>query len=264
MGALKKYAKIFTIGLSDAFAWRASYFMYALTLSCGVGALIMFWMAVYKDGNQIGTFSLEQLVIYYIAGAVIHVIFDRGFSWDIMTMTTTGALSQYLIKPISFFNYRLAQELGSKAAMLLIYGIPTITAAVIFRDYLPHDGVTWALIFASLTLGFVLQYFVGFIFGIAAVWFEQPYVTIIVFHAVSSMLSGQLIPLSLMPPWLHTIATHSPFPYLIGIPLQLILGQRTSISPTELWVGILWLFVLAFSCRLIWRKAAYQYEAGGL
>ena len=263
MSALKKYAKIFSIGFSDMIAWRFGFFMIAFGAVISWIVLLIFWSAVYRAGNTIGSFTLSQLIMYYSFTTVIQIIFDYSFVWDIAEALHEGRLSEYLVKPISYINFLYAKELGARTIAFGAFSIPLACLLYYFRNEIPHEFSTWLLLIVVLIIGFITVSLLGIIAALSSVFFQNPHIVSILFFTVSQLLSGRTIPFSIMPTWLATIAQWSPFPFISGVPTEFLLGIRTGLSAQEIVVNLAWVIILIFMARKMWRYSATKYEAGG-
>lgn len=260
----KKYLNIFTMGISDMLAWRVGFFMVVLGVVLSWLVMLVFWGAVYREGNHIGSFTLQGLMMYYTFGMVFQIIFDYGFIWDIAEALHQGKITDFLVKPVSYLSFQLMKESGARSAALVAFSVPLAGAVWYFYPLIPHTLITWLLIGATLVIGFIIVALMGFIAALMSVFFQNPHVSCSFFFSTSLLLSGRMVPISVMPHWLATIAHYSPFPLVSGVPIELILGTRTGLSLEEIIIAIVWLFVLIIVSRYTWRWAAIKYEAGGI
>jgi len=264
MSVASKYFKIFTIGISELLAWRAGFFMIALGMTLSWVMLLIFWQAVYAQGNQIGTFTLRELLLYYTFMSVSAMILDFGFIWDVAFAVHEGALTQYLVRPISYLSFQFARELGYRFATLIAFLLPITGAIYFFWNDLPRTFFAWFSILLILGLGFFIVALLGFIVAMGAVHLKNPYTLPSLFFAISALLSGRTVPLSIMPSWLRTICEYSPFPFIGGTAADIILGNKIGISLNEIVTALAWIAVLIICSQLMWKHAAQKYEASGV
>ena len=78
------------------------------------------------------------------------------------------------------------------------------------------------------------------------------------------LLSGRLVPLSLMPEWAQSLANVLPFKWTFGFPIEALVGR---LPEAELLGGlamqVLWIAVGAIGVRVVWRFAIRRYGAVG-
>ena len=77
-------------------------------------------------------------------------------------------------------------------------------------------------------------------------------------------LSGQIAPLSLFPSFVQIAADILPFRWMLGFPVELLLGRLT---PAETLTGLAaqaaWAVVSVFLLRFVWRAGVRSYSAVG-
>jgi ABC-2 type transport system permease protein len=82
--------------------------------------------------------------------------------------------------------------------------------------------------------------------------------------AVELLLSGRLVPLTLMPDWAEDLAAVLPFQWSFYFPIQALIGDY---STGELIGGLgmqaLWFLVLTGLTLFVWRFAVRRYSAVG-
>jgi ABC-2 type transport system permease protein len=80
--------------------------------------------------------------------------------------------------------------------------------------------------------------------------------------AVELLLSGRLVPMTLMPQWVQGIANVLPFQWTFGFPIEALVGNLT----TEQLLGglamqLFWIAVGAVLVRVVWHFAIKRYSA---
>lgn len=263
MRRVKKYIQFISIGFSEMVAWRFGFLMIAIGAVIGWLVMIAFWRAVYAGGNQIGSFTLAQLILYYTVNSIFIIILDYSFVWDVSTDVHEGRLSEYLVKPISYVSSRFMRECGARAATLLAAVTPLIGVIFYFREMLPSSYTAWLFCLMTLFLGFIATALFGFTLSLASVFLQNQHTAPSIFFAISFLLAGRLIPLDVMPHWLATIARATPFPFLASVPIEFILGTRTALNGTEITLLLGWLIILGIVTSFMWKFSAIRYEASG-
>ena len=84
------------------------------------------------------------------------------------------------------------------------------------------------------------------------------------YFGLELILSGRLVPMTLMPPWVQNLSNYLPFKWTFYFPIDALVG---SMSARELWTGVgmqvLWIVIGASLLNLVWRAAIKQYSAVG-
>ena len=78
------------------------------------------------------------------------------------------------------------------------------------------------------------------------------------------LLSGRMVPLSLMPGWAQTLADLLPFQWAFQFPIDVLLGR---LSTAEVWRGIgmqvLWSAIAIGVTAVMWRRGVRRFAAVG-
>jgi ABC-2 type transport system permease protein len=84
------------------------------------------------------------------------------------------------------------------------------------------------------------------------------------YFVIMLFLSGQFAPLELLPVPVQTIANILPFRWLIGYPIDLIMGRLTlNQALMGLGVQFVWLIISYIVLRVVWRAGVKIYSAVG-
>jgi ABC-2 type transport system permease protein len=71
---------------------------------------------------------------------------------------------------------------------------------------------------------------------------------------VSSLLSGFIMPLRLLPDWFANLCSLTPFPSMINTPVEIYLGVKNGSSTINaLMLQLFWLAALALVCQVVLR-----------
>jgi ABC-2 type transport system permease protein len=84
------------------------------------------------------------------------------------------------------------------------------------------------------------------------------------YFALELLLSGRLVPMSLLPPWAQRLADFLPFQWTFGFPIEALVGAL----PPERLIGglgmqLLWAALGAGLVQLVWRAGVRRYGAVG-
>jgi ABC-2 type transport system permease protein len=76
------------------------------------------------------------------------------------------------------------------------------------------------------------------------------------------LLSGRLVPLTLMPDWAQRLADLLPFKWTFGYPIEALVGR---LPDAELFGGLamqlLWIVIGSIAVRIVWGFAIRHYSA---
>jgi ABC-2 type transport system permease protein len=116
----------------------------------------------------------------------------------------------------------------------------------------------------ALILAFLVRFLLEWTLALAAFWTTRVSAINQVYFVLLLFLSGQVAPLSLFPHWLQVVADILPFQWMLGFPVELVLGK---LSVTQALIGLgaqaVWLGISLALVRLVWRAGVRIYSAVG-
>ena len=269
-----KYWVILATRTQEDMAYRANYVFGAIFRFLPLVTTIFLWYAVYQarkaGGGQatIQGMSYEDMIAYYA-----YMYIARGFSSVPGTMTDIskdikdGLLNRYLIRPMDYLWYQVMYRLAHK---LVFWYIAALTFPFVFifflRSYFSHVPSLWEL--GAFVLSLVIAFCIGMLFcfmiGLLAFWFLEISTFLFVVMMIEFFLSGNLIPLNILPASMQPFLQWSPFGYegywscviLMGkVPQDHLLGL--------LGVGFMWIFIFYSLSQVMWYFGLKRYSAVG-
>jgi len=268
-----KYWVILSTRTQEDMAYRANYVFGAVFRFLPLVTMIFLWWAVYKareaEGNP-GTImgmSFEDMVAY---NAFMYIA--RGFSSipgtmnDISKDIKDGLLNRYLIKPINYLWYQVMYRLAHK---LVFWYIAALTFPFVFylmRNYFHHWPTLWE--FLSFIVSLVVAFSIGMLFtsmvGMLAFWFLEISGFLFVVMMLEYFISGQLVPLNILPDYLYQVFRYMPFGYEAYWPCMILMGKVPQDQlATVLAIGFVWVMVFYALSRLMWALGLKRYSAVG-
>jgi ABC-2 type transport system permease protein len=268
---MKKYWTVALLGWQDSLVYRFNALVWVLYAVLPSLTFMLVWLARYNTDGQanetIGGFSLSQMMTYYVCVTALSVVITPHPEWEIAQQIRDGKITQFIVRPIGFFGYRCVQETSYQIVKSAMFAPAFALLVWAFRQYIavpPLDAARLMLFILSVLLAYMLLLQIKFLLGLAAFWFAEVNGFLEIWNILTSVFSGRLLPLSLLPGWLNLIGQALPFAVLYAFPMQLLLGSP---SGEEILWGFArqsaWLLVLSFAVRLTWRRGLLAYEAYG-
>lgn len=184
-------------------------------------------MAGYSLPSAITFTGLTQALISYIN------IFPW---WEVMKSIRTGEVASDLTRPVDFFWYWAAQDVGRALGNLLYRGLPILGLfALVYGITFPQRWEQWAALVVSMRLALFLSFCWRFLVNLAAFWMQDATGLGRAAWTLTVFLSGFLMPLAFLPTWLTTWMHLTPFPAMITTPVEIYLGLITG---RGLWAAL--------------------------
>jgi ABC-2 type transport system permease protein len=223
------------------------------------------WTAVaHAKGGSVGGYTPGTLAAYFIVWTLVrnmNVVFTPyGFEWRIRS----GEMSGQLLRPAHPIHHDLAYFAGWKLVWFVMW-LPIAAALVLlFRPAL-HPGAVQIAVFAVAIWGaYLVRSLFMWLIGLITFFTTRVAAIFEIYAAAELMLSGRLVPMSLMPSWVQTVSNYLPFRSTFGFPIEALVGQ---LGTRGLLVGLatqlLWTGIGTGLLALTWRAAVRRYSAVG-
>ncbi len=260
---MRKYWAIFRIVINDAFVQRAEGFVYFLADLMTPLLMMIAWQAIFINNNQIGGYSLSQILIYYLFIFVLRTILSV-YPNEITRYIKTGELNFFLVKPMGLIAYQLIGEFAWKVVRLIFLLISTLIMYKLFLSgsTLPPLYLYSPAFIISLILAFLLNFFLKVCIEFFAFWISETEGLRISFYILEAFFAGALLPINLMPKIIQELGNYLPFKYFYYFPTQIALGNLSvSEISSGLFVVSLWLFGAYMISRLFLNFGLKHYSA---
>lgn len=213
-------------------------------------------IALYGSNRVVAGLSLQD-AITYTGLTQASIAYLSLFSWfEIIYTVISGKIGSDLLKPMGFFTYWMAQDLGRACVNLVTRGLTIMVLYAIFFDIkVPGSTFQWLSLIVAIILAWMVSYSWRFTINLAAFWIPDAIGFSRLFFALSWFLSGFLMPLSFLPDWFIKLCYFTPFPHMVYTPVEIYLGLipgNEIIFALSAQLG--WFVILYFIGQLILRS----------
>ena len=223
---------------------------------------IALWHAASR-GRTLGPFHAHELINYIaLSQAVLWVSVFLPSGLDMAQQIRTGSVAMEMARPVPYVPRMLAAGVG-EAFYNLVFRSGPLVIAFTFLGVFPWEyfaagksGLLAIAIVMALLTGVLFQYLIG----LSAFWTVETRWARRLFQGLSIFLSGQLLPIPLMPHALQRFLTWSPFQTLVSLPVSAWLGVE---RPAAWMAGAMWLVILYLAAWALTRRAQRRLEVQG-
>lgn len=212
-------------------------------------------LALYGQRQEVAGLTTEGLVTYVALTQGV-IVYLSLFGWfDLMNAVHSGEVAGDLLKPMSFFNFWLAQDLGRALVAFLFRGL-TIMAiySLIFDLAHPTSAGQWLALLLTIFLSWLLSFGWRFFINLAAFWTPNALGIGRFGFIVAWFFSGFLMPIRFYPEWLQRIAYMTPFPHMLNSVVDVYVGTSTGRQLFEvLLIQTVWAVILVAAGHLVLR-----------
>jgi ABC-2 type transport system permease protein len=259
------YRQQFRTTFASMVQYRASLVIWMISQILEPLIYLIVWSTVSNgSGGSVGGYTAQGFAAYYLVFMVVNQFTYTWIMWEYEYRVRQGYLSFALLKPVHPIHSDISDNLSSKLLTLPIIMIVAGIMALVFK---PAASLTWwaGLVFIlALILAFLVRFLVEWTLALAAFWTTRVNAINQVYFVLMLFLAGQIAPLSLFPTWIQTIADVLPFRWMLGFPVELLLGKLTPLQALEgLGAQVAWVIASLLLVRVIWRAGVKVYSAVG-
>lgn len=249
-----------TVYIASVLSWRVRSVLRVLVV-------YVLWSSLLLGYGSVSHYSRTTLLSYVLLTMIVQAVVFSSRTIDISNDISSGDLTNILLKPVNYFKYYLAQDLGNKA-MNLVFSIVEFSLFIYFFKptlFLQPNLVLLGVSILLLILAGFIYYFLNIILGFLAFYNpENVWAPRFLFFMIVDFLAGSLFPLDILPPMFFKLLMLTPFPYFLYFPISVYLGKFTGGSLVLYsFIGLMWLFVLSRLAVILWRLGLKAYEAWG-
>jgi ABC-2 type transport system permease protein len=266
---MHKYFQIFKISFQQEFAYRLNFVMWRARNVMQIILTFFLWNTVFYDpSREVFGYNKEKILTYVFGILVLRAIVLSARAVDMAGEIANGDITNYLLKPVSYFKYWFTRDIASKTLNLSFAGVEALILFLILKPniFLQTDFLMIILFIVSVAIAVTLFFYILFLVNLVTFWMpENGWAAQFLFVVIlTEFLSGGAFPIDILPPVLQHILYGLPFPYLLFFPLQVYLGKISGLAIARgILTGGLWIMVLAFLTRIIWPRGLKRYSAEG-
>jgi len=259
------YVTTMRTAVQQQFQYRAATYMYLVGMVAEPVIYLVVWSTIAdQSGGTVGGLSAGEFAAYYIVWTLVRTmnIVFTPYGWE--SRIREGELSGQLLRPLHPIHYDLAWFAGGKIPWVLFYLPIAVVLTLVFNptfDVRPLEVVVFGV---AVWGAYLIRTFNQTALGLICFWTTRVGALFQLYIALELLLSGRLVPLTLFPEWVQTVAWFLPFRWTFYFPIQTLVGDLTN---AELLGGlamqVFWTVVGIGVFSLVWRHAIKRYTAVG-
>lgn len=265
--AVRSYVRLYaTLGrtsIMEQFQYRAANYFYMIGMVAEPVIYLVVWSTIARQqGGSVGGYTAGTFAAYYIVWTLVrnmNIVFTP-FGWE--ERIREGQLSGQLVRPIHPIHYDLGSFAGWKVVVIVLWVPIAVVLALIFRPELDPSIGQAAAFFVAIWGAYLIRSLLLWMLGMVTFWTTRIGAAFEAFFAAELLLSGRLLPVSLMPEWAQTLASYLPFESTFGFPITALVGPITTGELVEgLIRQLVWIAIGTVGVQVMWRRAVRAYTA---
>jgi ABC-2 type transport system permease protein len=259
------YTQQFKTTLAMMLQYRAALLIWMIGQVLEPLVFLIVWSVVSKSsGGSIGSYTTSDFAAYFIVLMLVNQFTYTWIMYEFEYRVREGILSFALLKPVHPIHSDIADNVSSKLITLPTMILIAAGLAVGFHTSISPAPWAVAVFIPVLLLAFLVRFLLEWTLAQAAFWTTRVSAINQTYFVLMLFLSGQIAPLTLLPHPIQVAAAILPFRWMIGFPVELLLGRLTPANAlTGLGAQVAWLLIGFVLLRLVWRAGIRNYSAVG-
>jgi len=260
---LRLYATLGRTSIMQGFQYRVGNYFYMIGMVAEPVVYLVVWSTIARQqGGAVGGYTPATFAAYYIVWTLVrnmNIVFTP-FGWE--QRIREGELSGHLARPLHPIHYDIGSFAGWKVVVIVLWLPIAGVLSLIFRPELSPSIVQIVAFVVAIWGAYLIRSMFLWMLGMITIWTTRVSAIFEAYFAAELLLSGRLLPVSLMPGWSQTLAGYLPFESTFGFPITALVGP---ISDRELVIGLIrqfvWISIGVVGVRVMWRRAIKAYTA---
>jgi ABC-2 type transport system permease protein len=251
--------------MQSQFQYRAATYMYLVGMVAEPVIYLVVWSTIAdQSGGDVNGLTAGEFAAYYIVWTLVrtmNIVFTPyGWEWRIRE----GQLTGQLLRPLHPIHYDIAQFAGGKIPWLVYYVPIAVVLTLVFHPTFDVRPAEVAVFAVAIWGAYLIRTFNQSALGLITFWTTRVGALFSLYIILELLLSGRLVPLSILPQWAQDLAWLLPFRWTFYFPIEALVGD---LSNAELLGGlamqVFWILVGIGVFSLVWRRAIRRYTAVG-
>lgn len=264
-----KYWKVFLLSFKKFHEYKLNLYgrLSRLVIYMFLTSIVWYVLFQITGAKELAGLDMYTFILYSLIGRGLYLSTSPWYAVDaVQDKVLTGELTGLITRPINLLKYFFMNGIFYYLIIAFISMAITIIgnfiAARFINIYTP-SFFTIILFTISLILALCVHFMFYLTYSTLTFWFGELWSTISGLHLVENLLSGAMIPLTILP-GLAIASNFLPYKFMNFVPVFVYLNQY---SPIELLYNIggqiVWLMIFVILCHFMIKKGIKKFESFG-
>jgi ABC-2 type transport system permease protein len=262
---VKVYLAIAAKSFQRSLAYRAANVAGIITNTFFAAVYVYVYIALFRGRGEVGGLSVQDTITYTVVSQSLLMTMSAFGNLELSEAIVKGDIATDLSRPVDFYLFWAAIDLGRAVYFMLFRGLPTFAiGCLLFGASLPPASNAWLLFPVAVVLGMAVSFAFRFITASLAFWLVDVRGIHYLTNTVVLFLSGFAVPLNFFPGAMRTFAEALPFASLAHLPISIYLGKVDNLLVIgELARGLAWLLALVLFGRFLLDRMVRRLVVNG-
>ncbi|HWE63811.1 MAG TPA: ABC-2 family transporter protein, partial [Chloroflexota bacterium] len=205
--------------------YRVANYFYMIGMVAEPVIYLVVWSSIARsNGGSVSGYTAGAFAAYYIVWTLVrnmNIVFTP-YGWEFRIRQ--GEFSASLLRPIHPIHYDLAYFAGWKVVVILLWLPIAAVLTLLFHPTIsiaPIDVVVFAV---AIWGAYLVRTMMLWLLGLITFWTTRGSAIFELYMAVELLLSGRLVPMTLLPDWTQRLAAFLPFQWTFSFPIEALIG----------------------------------------
>lgn len=259
------YATTMRTAIATQFQYRTANYLYMLGMVAEPVIYLVVWTTIANSsGGSVNGITAGEFAAYYIVWTLVrnmNIVFGAPF-WEFRIRE--GQLAGQLLRPLHPINFDIAYFAGWKVVVVALWIPIAVGLSLVFHPTIHLTALNVVVFLVAIWGAYIVRTMYQSLVGMLNFWTTKGAAAFDLYMTMELLLSGRLVPLTLMPPWAQTLANFLPFKWTFGYPIETLVGN---LSTRSLIAGLgaqaLWAVIGYVLFRIAWKFAIARFSAVG-
>ncbi|HEY0866237.1 MAG TPA: ABC-2 family transporter protein [Fimbriimonas sp.] len=262
---LRKWRAVFGIYFQDGLAYRASGIIWILTDLVTAVTMPFVWASAARSGYIKG-FSTGDFVLYYLCILIVGSFVTSHIMWELAMEIREGQFTTALVRPMSFYQVSFFRNLSWRVLRTALTVPIMVGLFFLYQGYLgdARIHVPWTF-WISLILGHGVSFVFVMLMASFALYVTEATSIFELYYIPMIFLSGQILPVDVLPTWARNLSKLFPFYYTTAAPTEIMIGRLAGeASFRVLGIQLAWVVACYAVSKILWSRGMRHYTAVGM
>lgn len=263
---MKKYWLIIQNTWAEYTAYRLNFILWRVRMVVRFLITYFLWSTIYSGGEDFFGYTRTSMLTYVVLTYIVSNFVFATRTQDIGAEINEGKLTNYLLKPVSYFKSLAARDMSDKVLNFGFTLVEVIVLIVILQPpiFFQTDPLWLSLSVIAFTFAVVIYFCLSSLLSMIGFWSTEVWATRFIFMILLDFIAGGFFPIDILPETIRAVLFLTPFPYIFYFPVKLYLGNSTFPFVLQgMAVMMVWAILLRFMIEKVWRSGLKVYGAEG-
>lgn len=250
----------------EALTYRLNFTVWRLRVFLSLISTYFLWLTLLPKGSTIADYNQATMLTYILGGSILYSVVMSTRVASVADDIIQGNLSNYLLRPVHYIFYYFSRDIGDKGMNIFFSFIEiTIVFLLLRPPFLVQTNIFYLIPFIfSILFAICINFFLNMILSFIGFFSSEAWAPRFIFYILLTFFAGTIFPLDIFPTPIYIFLKLLPFSYLLYSPLKIYLGQLSLQDIfINLFMSILWTFLLYLLVNNLWKKGLRLYSAEG-